>query len=240
MQNLERTRKKRPSKPKKKRSESRLSSQDRRIKILQGALVAFSKKGFHSTTTKEIAASLGISEALLFKHFPTKNDLTEALQSQIQSQMDSVFLWVLSQPKNSDTFVSSIIYNFLVLVEGKNLPAEKAAIDRLVVFSLLSDGKFFRSTNEKNLPKYLKFLHECYQDAVHKKEVAHPYQSTQNGLWFCHHLAAFILLATQSNSVQYEGMPKDLKIQVVEFCLRGLGFTNQAINRHLKDKVEMF
>jgi TetR/AcrR family transcriptional regulator len=32
----------------------------------------FSKKGFRGTTTKEIAQAAGVSEAIIFRHFETK------------------------------------------------------------------------------------------------------------------------------------------------------------------------
>lgn len=34
----------------------------------------FSDRGFNGTTTKEIAVAAGISEAVIYQHFPTKED----------------------------------------------------------------------------------------------------------------------------------------------------------------------
>ena len=39
----------------------------------------FSRKGFAGTTTKEIAAAAGVSEAIIFRHFATKRDMYTAI-----------------------------------------------------------------------------------------------------------------------------------------------------------------
>ena len=60
----------------------RLTSEERRIQILEAALEIFSQKGFSGARTKEIAKAAGISETLIFQHFKTKEQLyTEALHS---------------------------------------------------------------------------------------------------------------------------------------------------------------
>src|SRR5579863_7723141 len=50
----------------------RLDSEERRKGIVAAAVPLFARKGFAGTTTKEIAEAAGISEALLYKHFPSK------------------------------------------------------------------------------------------------------------------------------------------------------------------------
>ena len=58
---------------------SRRSSQERQASLIQAATALFAKKGFNGTTTKEIAKAAGISEALVYKHFPTKHALYAAI-----------------------------------------------------------------------------------------------------------------------------------------------------------------
>ncbi len=52
---------------------------ERRHQLLEAALEVFSRKGFEGTTTKEIAAAAGVTEAVIFKHFPTKQALYTAV-----------------------------------------------------------------------------------------------------------------------------------------------------------------
>ena len=56
----------------------RLSSEDRRLHIIDAALGLFASKGLNGTRTKEIARAAGISETLIFQHFKTKEDLYRA------------------------------------------------------------------------------------------------------------------------------------------------------------------
>ena len=57
----------------------RPSGQERQASIIAAAAALFAANGFKGTTTKEIAKAVGISEALLFKHFPTKRALYAAI-----------------------------------------------------------------------------------------------------------------------------------------------------------------
>src|ERR1041385_6941656 len=50
----------------------RLDSEERRKAIVNAAVPLFARNGFSGTTTREIAEAAGISEALLFRHFPSK------------------------------------------------------------------------------------------------------------------------------------------------------------------------
>ncbi len=48
-------------------------------KILESGLKLFSKKGYLGATTREIAKDAGIAEITLFRHFPSKEKLFEAV-----------------------------------------------------------------------------------------------------------------------------------------------------------------
>lgn len=56
-----------------------MSGDERRQQILQVAIGLFSKCGFSGTTTKQIAQSAGVSEAIIFRHFATKDELYRAI-----------------------------------------------------------------------------------------------------------------------------------------------------------------
>ena len=57
----------------------RMSARDRRTQLIEVALELFSKDGFSGTTTREIAAAAGVSEAIIFRHFASKEELYAAL-----------------------------------------------------------------------------------------------------------------------------------------------------------------
>lgn len=55
--------------------QTRYSSADRREQILEVATGLFAQQGFQGTTTKLIAEKSGVTEALIFRHFPGKEEL---------------------------------------------------------------------------------------------------------------------------------------------------------------------
>jgi TetR/AcrR family transcriptional regulator len=63
-----------------------MSGTDRRNQLLEAGLEVFAKKGFDGATTKEVAAAAGVTEAIIFRHFPSKQALyTAVLDRQVQS-----------------------------------------------------------------------------------------------------------------------------------------------------------
>jgi AcrR family transcriptional regulator len=58
---------------------ARMAGEERRQQLVRVAMKLFSQRGFRGTTTKEIAQAAGISEAMVFRHFATKEELYSAI-----------------------------------------------------------------------------------------------------------------------------------------------------------------
>jgi TetR/AcrR family transcriptional regulator len=58
---------------------SRMHADDRHRQLLRSAIDCVARNGFGGTKTKDIAAAAGVSEAILFRHFATKEDLYHAI-----------------------------------------------------------------------------------------------------------------------------------------------------------------
>ena len=69
----------RPEAPHAQASGGRMAADERRLQIVQVAMRLFSERGFRGTTTKEIAQAAGVSEAIIFRHFATKEELYTAI-----------------------------------------------------------------------------------------------------------------------------------------------------------------
>lgn len=66
----------------------------RREQILETAVDLFSKHGFSGTTTKKIAEAAGVSEAMVFRHFASKDELYGAiLHSKVCEGGEHQFPW---------------------------------------------------------------------------------------------------------------------------------------------------
>jgi TetR/AcrR family transcriptional regulator len=57
----------------------RLSAEQRREQLIEVSVDLFSRKGFNGTTTREIAIAAGVTEAVIFRHFETKEHLYRAI-----------------------------------------------------------------------------------------------------------------------------------------------------------------
>ncbi len=56
-----------------------LPRQERHKRIVLGAMKAFAKSGFRGTRSRDVAKAAGVSEALIFKHFPNKRAMQKAI-----------------------------------------------------------------------------------------------------------------------------------------------------------------
>ena len=66
-------------------------SEDRRPELVDAALIEFARKGLYGTPTTAIAARAGISQAYLFRLFPTKEDLFIACLNQAYGRVRDEF-----------------------------------------------------------------------------------------------------------------------------------------------------
>src|ERR1700752_58709 len=61
---------------------TRMPTAPRRQQLIEQAIHLFAMLGFRGTTTKAIAQAAGVSEAVIFRHFSTKDDLYGAMLRQ--------------------------------------------------------------------------------------------------------------------------------------------------------------
>src|SRR5436309_197657 len=126
---------------------TKLSGEERREAIIMAVRKVFAAKGFHGTTTRELAEAAGVSEALLFKHFPSKESLYAAMQMSCSAeQAPAEIKKLLGLEPSTSTLV--FLVHFLVwrLLLGK--PAcetdDPILLNRLMLRSLMEDGEFAR------------------------------------------------------------------------------------------------
>src|SRR5437660_4412679 len=70
------------------KSTLKMSSEERRAAIVKAVRRVFAEKGFDGTTTRELAEAAGVSEALLYRHFPNKEALYLAMQKSCCTEQD--------------------------------------------------------------------------------------------------------------------------------------------------------
>ena len=67
----------------------RLSLAERRQSLIEAARRVFAEHGFRGATTRQIAAAAGVTEALIFQHFPHKDALYAAILDERDAQPSS-------------------------------------------------------------------------------------------------------------------------------------------------------
>ncbi|MFS2014837.1 TetR/AcrR family transcriptional regulator [Azospirillum sp. CT11-132] len=208
----------------------RLDSGARKRAILDAALPLFARKGFAATTTREIAQAAGVSEALIFKHFPSKASLYEAIfLSCIDG--DPEYERLVALPPGTGTLVQMIqgLVNYFV-IEVPSDPNERAR-HRLSIISLLEDGEFMRQVYEGIRSRFMPCFAASIAAAVACGDLAPGPIDAENGLWLAEHLCGMMATVCLSGGmvVPYPCGRPELARQTVWFILRGLGLRDDII-----------
>lgn len=223
------------------RAPVKLSSDDRRAAIIKAVRRVFADKGFDGTTTRELADAAGISEGLLFKHFPSKEALFTAMQAACCTEEDlGIFERIKALEPSASTLV--LLVHFLVsrIIGGSNARAsDKATLNRLVLRSLAGDGEFAHVLLRRVENEWLPKVEECIEAARAAGEAVDGLVQPRSGGWLTHHLAAMVLFATlpARAAVDYGMSERELVEQAVWFALRGMGLKEKAIARHYNPKA---
>jgi len=211
----------------------RLDSEERRKAIVEAAMPLFARKGFGGTTTKEIAEAARISEALLFKHFPTKSALyQEMLRSGCSADPVLLERLKLVEPSTRTliNMMHFMVYHFVV--GGFGNAAEREPRQRLVLNSFLEDGEFARLTFEWVATEVYPKFGASVAAAERAGDLVPTGVAPANRFWFAQHIAALLAFARLPGAtVPYTGDTLAVIDQAVRFILRGLGMKDEVIAR---------
>src|SRR3989442_14859211 len=122
---------------------TRLDSDERRQAIVEAAVPLFARKGFSGAATRELAEAAGVSEALLYRHFPSKQLLYSEILQQVGCQGDPALEKLASLPASSATLVCMVRFMVRRFVLASD--CERADLDtrlRLILHSCLEDGGY--------------------------------------------------------------------------------------------------
>ncbi|WP_166647466.1 TetR/AcrR family transcriptional regulator [Prosthecobacter fusiformis] len=212
---------------------SRLPSDERRGRILDAALKVFAERGFHGATTRELARAAGVSEALMFRHFPTKEDLYLALQSHCCQAKAGEKAEMLGRLDDSTASLVMLVHYMMakMLRPVHAVPEEEQALHRLLANSLIEDGKFARGFMERVGREFVVKLEACLAAAVRAGDaVVSPVKAGVGG-WFVQHFAAMLMLNEMPGEpvVVLDAERASQVEQAVWFALLGLGLKPESI-----------
>lgn len=211
-----------------------MTSDLRRQLILGAAKRCFARHGYTGTTTKSVAAAAAISEALLFKHFPSKAALYAEILSD-ECEADPALTELLEREPSTATLVELIrgmVEHFMQIAEGPD--QEEAQRLRLMATSHLDDGEFARLLYAKIETLIGPVFVRSLERAVASGDAAPCATDPLNLFWFAHHavMTAALTRLPATPCLVY-GKAGGLERQLCEFLLRGIGLNDAAIVAHL-------
>lgn len=212
----------------------RMTSDLRRQLILGAAKRCFARNGFAGTTTRSVAAAAAISEALLFKHFPSKSALYAEILAE-ECEADPALAHLLGQEPSTAALVELIqamVGHFVHISDGPDQEEESQRL-RLMVTSHLEDGEFARLLYAKVEKLIGPMFTACLEAAIAAGDAARSGVPI-NLFWFAHHtvMTAALTRLPAVHCLAYSDNA-GLEPQLCEFLLRGIGLTEAAIARHL-------
>jgi TetR/AcrR family transcriptional regulator, transcriptional repressor of aconitase len=222
----------------------RLSAKQRKAAIVQAALPLFARKGYAETTTKDLARAAGVSEPLLYRHFPSKEALyveIKNLSCQGNDPATQKFLHLITGLVPSTSTLVHLVY-YLVRVQALGKPFGAIEWDtrqRLVVKSYLEDGAFARLMYQNRFDVFCTRIEACLDAAVAAGDALKTPISHGNNARFAHHLAAWLGLVhlPAKPVIKYNVSREELVHQAAWFILCGMGLTRKAIAAHYDPKM---
>jgi AcrR family transcriptional regulator len=190
----------------------RLSAKLRRESIAQSALPLFAQKGLDGVTTNELAESCGVSEALIFRHFPSKKALFNEMLRRHSEFIEPIKVRIDTLPPSTETLVR-LVYNFVY---------------RIVVKESTRGYQIMR----------LRTIRRCFEASLaeaRKTGDALPLATDPYNLfWFVQHTASMgcLIRLPPRRAVRYAGALDAAVADMVRYALRGVGLTEAALGRY--------
>jgi AcrR family transcriptional regulator len=215
---------------------AKLTGDERRAAIVAAVRRVFAEKGFHGTTTRELARAAGVSEGLLFKHFPNKEALYAAMLVSCSQQLGAATFERLQALKPCGSTLVVLVHILVSHFLAARRPGDDdpAIQTRLMLQSILDDGDFARLRLRQIAECWIPKIEECLQTAIAAGEaVEGPMRASVRG-WLAHQLASGVRIhmLPAEQLVNFGLSREQLAEQVVWFGLRGMGLTDEAIKRH--------
>ena len=167
-------------------SKKRLSQEERRTQIIEVAIDLFASKGFKGATTRAIADAAGVSEAIIFRHFATKEDLYDAIITHTVEKRLS--LWeqdkvLLEGSGDLRTLLRNFAHDYI------QCNRQDTTFIRLMMYSALEDHKFREKFIEIYRSPHLRAIHRAIDRGIRQGiyRPVDPRLTTRYLLWILLH-----------------------------------------------------
>lgn len=143
-------------------SHIRFTAEDRRNQILETATELFARQGFEGTTTRQIAEKAHVNEAIIFRHFPSKEELYwEVIEHQCHLGRGRAHLEAqLNSNADLHTVFVSIAEDFLRRREDDD------RLGRLLLFSALENHRLSHRFFQTHIAEVYEKLSEYIRERI--------------------------------------------------------------------------
>ncbi len=214
----------------------KLSAEERKAEITIAARGEFAKKGFYGTSIRDIAKAANVSEALIYRHFSSKEDLYKEIFFYLDTQVRKLGGYFKNQEPSTKTLIR-IVYALtsMIMTEMPGRAEEQKLFERLLVYSLLENTSFAKSSFLLYDKELMPVWKASMDIAIEKGDIYEPIVDTGAKMWLSHHLAMamnFLHLSGEALFPSQNSLSEQINGMVV-FILRGIGLKNKSIGAYL-------
>jgi len=140
----------------------RVPARDRRLQIMEAAKELFARQGFEGTTTRQIAARARVNEAIIFRHFPTKEELYWAIidrESELAGWQPALRQQLGSGASDREVFAD--IAEDILLRRAKD-----NSLSRLLLFSALENQRRSQRFFQTHVVAYYELIAEYIRKRI--------------------------------------------------------------------------
>jgi AcrR family transcriptional regulator len=212
----------------------RMDSATRRASIIEAAKGVFARYGLEGARTQQIATAAGVSEALLFRHFPSKTHIYRAVLRQVILDQNET----LRRSPRAEPGTNGLLHMIRALMAHslQGSAAHNAEGLRMVVGSIAGDGHYARLVYRRamRLTNMREVLDAAVADGGLTGTPIHPNDATA----FIEHVSTMVMMARchEQSAVEYAADDQRVLADAVLFCARGLGIAEARVTAFLADE----
>jgi AcrR family transcriptional regulator len=215
------------------KTQKRLKAKERRSQLLSIAKRLFSEYGFENTTTKAIATAAGVTEAIIFRHFASKEELYANILDRHADEIGiktwGAELHYLAKCEDDEALVLSVVKNIL------NAGYQDPEFQKLMLQAALSRHPLSKITSQRLSP-----LHRFLCTYIKKRQKRGVFQKCDPRLaaYAIVSMPAYYGLAKILFSVDELTIPEDqMTLGMVRLILEGLHTPGGSSNKKAISKA---
>lgn len=214
----------------------RLAAPERKTIILEAARKVFAEHGYEGAKTLQIAKAAKISEALVYRHFPSKLALYRAVLRQLVREQDANLEVMRLLTPSTEGIVASIkayVETSLAQTDGRYHEG-----NRMMLASLAGEGGYVSLIYRRAQRKMHPVVAAAIEAAWEAGDIRGRKLAPENYSALLEHVGTMLNMAKAlpRDYGPYDDTQSRLTADAIWFCCRGVGLTDEAIMRHYGDE----